>query len=57
MVSYDSGPRLSVRLNAYNLFDRLYYDGLYYNNVAENHAIPGAGRSVALTLRWRMQAQ
>ena len=54
MVSYDASPRLSLRLNAYNLFNKLYYEGLYYNDAAENHAIPGAGRSVALTLHWKL---
>jgi len=54
VVSYEASPRLKVQLNAYNLFNRLYYDGLYYTSAAENHAIPGAGRSVALTLHWKM---
>jgi catecholate siderophore receptor len=54
MVSYAASPRLSLQLNANNLFDKLYYDGVYYTSPAENHAIPGAGRSVTLTLRWKM---
>jgi catecholate siderophore receptor len=54
MVSYEANEHLSVQLNGYNLFNKLYYDGLYYTSAAENHAIPGAGRSVALTLHWRM---
>jgi catecholate siderophore receptor len=54
MVSYHASPRLSLQLNANNLFNKLYYDGVYYTSVAENHAIPGAGRSVALTLHWNM---
>jgi catecholate siderophore receptor len=54
MVSYEASPRLSLQLNANNLFNKLYYDGVYYTNPAENHVIPGAGRSVALTLRFRM---
>ena len=29
-------------------------DGLYYTSAAENHVIPGAGRSVMLTLHWKM---
>lgn len=52
MISYRATPRLRLQLNAYNLFDRLYYDGIYYTSVSENHVIPGAGRSVALTLRF-----
>jgi len=54
VVSYEASPRLKVQLNAYNLFNKLYYDGLYYTSAAENHAVPGAGRSVALTLHWNM---
>ncbi|HUA23232.1 MAG TPA: TonB-dependent siderophore receptor [Steroidobacteraceae bacterium] len=54
LVSYEANEHLSVQLNGYNLFNKLYYDGLYYTSAAENHAIPGAGRSVALTLHWKM---
>lgn len=54
MVSYRASPQLSLQLNAYNLFNRLYYTGIYYNSARENHVIPGAGRSVSLTLRWRL---
>lgn len=54
MVSYQASPRVSLQLNAYNLFNKLYYEGLYYTSPAENHAIPGAGRSLALTLHYRM---
>ncbi|MGH8290420.1 MAG: TonB-dependent receptor [Steroidobacteraceae bacterium] len=54
MLSYDASPHLSLQLNANNLFNKLYYEGVYYTSPAENHVIPGAGRSVALTLRWKM---
>jgi len=54
MLSYQASPRLHLQLNAYNLFDRLYYEGTYYTSASENHVIPGAGRSVALTLHWKM---
>lgn len=54
MVSYDASPRLEFQLNGYNLFGKLYYGGLYYNDAAENHIIPAAGRSVALTLHWKL---
>ncbi|HTT03920.1 MAG TPA: TonB-dependent siderophore receptor [Steroidobacteraceae bacterium] len=49
MASVALSPRLSLQLNGYNLFNKLYYDASYYTSAAENHAIPGAGRSVALT--------
>ena len=54
MVSYDASPRLGLQLNAYDIFNKLYYDGVYYASPAENHIIPGAGRSVTLTLHWKM---
>jgi catecholate siderophore receptor len=53
MASYDVTRNLSMQLNGYNLFNRFYYDALYYTSPAENHIIPGAGRSVALTLRMK----
>ena len=54
MAAYQASARLRLQLNAYDLFNKLYYDGVYYTNPAENHIIPGAGRSVALTLHWEM---
>jgi catecholate siderophore receptor len=54
MVSYHASPRLSVRLNGFNLFNKLYYGGVYYTSASENHAIPGAGRSVAVTFNWKL---
>jgi catecholate siderophore receptor len=51
MASVSLSPKLTLQLNAYNLFNKLYYDALYYTSAAENHAIPGAGRSVALNAR------
>jgi catecholate siderophore receptor len=53
MASYRVTRNLSLQLNGYNLFNRLYYEALYYTSPAENHAILGAGRSVSLTLRMR----
>lgn len=54
MISYQASPRLKLQLNGYNLFDKLCYDGVYYTSTSENHVIPGAGRSVTLTLHWNM---
>lgn len=51
MASVVIAPRLTLQLNGYNLFNKLYYDGFYYTSAAENHAVPGAGRSVALSAR------
>src|SRR6185437_15480160 len=57
MVSYQASPRLSVRLNGFNLFNKLYYGGIYYTSTAENHTIPGAGRSVAVSFNWKLGPQ
>jgi catecholate siderophore receptor len=51
MVSYRLTPRLKLQLNGINLFDTLYYDGVYYTSASENHVIPGAGRTLKLTVR------
>jgi catecholate siderophore receptor len=51
MASYRVNPNLVLQLNANNLFDKLYYDGIYYTSPGENHAIPGPGRTVKLTAR------
>jgi catecholate siderophore receptor len=57
MLSYHASPRLSVRLNGFNLSNELYYGGVYYTSASENHVIPGAGRSVAVTLNWKLGSQ
>jgi outer membrane receptor protein involved in Fe transport len=51
MTSYRINPRFKLQLNAINLFDKLYYDGLYYTSAAENHVVPGAGRTVKLAVQ------
>jgi len=49
MTSYKVRDWLTLRLNAINLANRLYYDGVYYNSASENHVLPGPGRTVKLT--------
>ncbi|HTX48403.1 MAG TPA: TonB-dependent siderophore receptor [Caulobacteraceae bacterium] len=51
MTSYRLNEKLTLQLNAINLFNTLYYDSLYYTSASENHAIPGAGRTLKLTVR------
>jgi catecholate siderophore receptor len=45
MVAYRLNDHYSVQMNVNNLLDRRYYDGSYYADATENHAIPGAGRT------------
>lgn len=49
MVAYQVSPTFSLQLNGLNLFNRYYFDAPYYTSAAENHVIPGAGRSAMLT--------
>jgi len=50
MVSYRVAPNVTLQLNALNLFNRYYYTAPYYTSVSENHVIPGAARSAALSI-------
>jgi len=49
MASWQVSRALTLQLNGINLLNRLYFDAPYYTSPAENHVIPGAGRSVMLT--------
>ena len=51
MTAYRLNPQLKLQLNVINLFDKLYYDNIYYTSTSENHVIPGVGRTVKLTVR------
>jgi len=46
MTAYQLTDNISLQVNATNLFDKTYYDAAYYTSAAENHVIPGAGRTV-----------
>jgi outer membrane receptor protein involved in Fe transport len=54
MASYKLNNNWYLQLNGFNLANKLYYGGSYYTSVSENHAIPGAGRSVRLTIRFTL---
>jgi catecholate siderophore receptor len=51
MTSYRLGHGLRIQLNLNNLFDKRYYDGVYYTSVSENHVVPGPGRTLKVTLK------
>ena len=53
MAAWRVNDHLTLQLNAINLLNTLYFDGLYYNSTSENHAIPGPGRTIKLTARAR----
>ena len=46
MASYELTDNVKLQVNATNLFDKTYYDAAYYTSAAENHVVPGAGRTV-----------
>ena len=50
MVSYKVSPNVTLQLNGLNLFNRYYFAAPYYTSAAENHVIPGAGRSATLLI-------
>jgi catecholate siderophore receptor len=51
MTSYRISPRLTAQLNVNNLFDKLYYGGVYFTSASENHAVPAPGRTLKVALR------
>jgi len=50
MISYQINSHIGVQLNGYNLADKYYFTNAYYSSAVENHVIPGAGRTITLTL-------
>ncbi len=50
MASYQVTDNIAVQVNGYNLADKYYFSNSYFSSDAENHVIPGAGRTVTLTL-------
>jgi catecholate siderophore receptor len=51
MVAYKVNDHYSLQMNVINLTDKLYFDGTYYADETENHAIPGAGRTFTFTAK------
>ena len=53
MTSYQVNPQLKLQLNLNNVFDKQYFNGLYYTGIQENHVVPSAGRALIGTLSFR----
>jgi catecholate siderophore receptor len=49
MAAYQVNDQVKIQLNGLNLTDKTYYTGSYYTSAAENHVVPGAGRTVKLS--------
>ena len=45
VASYQLTDNVKLQVNVTNLFDKTYYDAAYYTSAAENHVVPGAGRT------------
>ncbi len=46
MTSYTVNAHLKLQLNLNNVTNKLYFTGVYYSGVDENHAVPSAGRTL-----------
>jgi catecholate siderophore receptor len=53
MTSYEFNEHFKVQLNLNNVTNKLYFTGIYYSGVDENHALPNAGRTVIGTASYR----
>jgi outer membrane receptor for monomeric catechols len=53
MTSYDVNPHFKLQLNLNNVTDKLYFTSIYYVGIAENHALPAAGRTLIGTASYR----
>jgi catecholate siderophore receptor len=53
MTSYQVNGHWKLQLNLNNVTDRLYFTGVYYTGIAENHALPSAGRTLIGTASYR----
>jgi catecholate siderophore receptor len=53
MTSYQVNEHCKVQLNLNNVTDKLYFTSVYYTGIAENHALPSAGRTLIGTVNYR----
>jgi catecholate siderophore receptor len=53
MLSYQLNAHFKLQLNLNNVTNALYFTSIYYSGVAENHALPSAGRTLIGTATYR----
>jgi catecholate siderophore receptor len=53
MTAYAVNQHLKLQLNLNNLANKLYFTSVYYVDVAENHALPAAGRTLIGSATYR----
>jgi catecholate siderophore receptor len=53
MTSYSVNQHFKLQLNLNNVTNKLYFTSVYYVDMAENHALPAAGRTLIGTANYR----
>jgi catecholate siderophore receptor len=53
MTSFAINQHFKLQLNVNNVTNKLYFTSIYYVNVAENHALPAAGRTLIGSASYR----
>jgi len=53
MTSYTVNQHLKLQLNLNNVTNKLYFTGVYYSGLDENHAVPSAGRTLIGLVNYR----
>jgi catecholate siderophore receptor len=53
MTSYQVNDHLKLQVNLNNMANKLYFTSIYYVGVAENHALPSAGRTLIANVSCR----
>jgi catecholate siderophore receptor len=53
MTSYQVNAHCKLQLNLNNVTDKLYFTGFYFVRIAENHALPSAGRTLIGSASYR----
>jgi catecholate siderophore receptor len=53
MTAYEFNEHFKLQINLNNVTNKLYFTGVYYSGVDENHALPNAGRTVIGTASYR----
>jgi len=54
MTSYRVNDHCKLQVNLNNVTDKLYFTSVYYTGVAENHALPAAGRTLIASANFQL---
>jgi catecholate siderophore receptor len=53
MTSFEVNEHFKLQLTLNNVTNKLYFTSIYYTGIAENHALPSAGRTLIATASYR----